>query len=168
MTPRFNSPFARRRDHGRGNFRTFHTRDFDKARSGGTLTSQPIYPKRKHNTNTKVPSIKASAVAPADMASNFSTESEMEKSPAKLGLKEEEYDRLVHVHAFRQRHLRTMTGVGRREQRLRRLHIDRAIAGSGGKGAYLCELPEKDEVRGRVSHPNSPFTLSPLFCVQGS
>lgn len=102
------------------------------------------------------------------MASNFSTESEMERAPAKLGLKEEEYDRLVHVHAFRQRHLRTMTGVGRREQRLRRLHIDRAKAGSGEKGAYLCELPEKDEVRGRVSHPNSPFTLSPLFCVQGS
>ncbi|TFJ80314.1 hypothetical protein NSK_008457 [Nannochloropsis salina CCMP1776] len=100
-----------RRNHGRGNFRTFHTRDFAKARSGGTLTSQPIYPKRKHNTNTKVPSIKASAVAPADMASNFSTESEMERSPAKLGLKEEEYDRLVHVHAFRQRHLRTMTGI---------------------------------------------------------
>lgn len=61
----------------------------------------------------------------------------------------EEYDRLVHVQAFRKRHHKELSGEGRREERRRRRRRRAGAEGGGGSGggrAYLSEMPAEDEV----------------------
>lgn len=81
----------------------------------------------------------------------------------KGGLTLEEYERLVHVQAFRQLHHKALSGDGKRDERRRRRR--RRAGEEGGGGAYLSEMPAEDEVGicmgGRVggiaaSHPCLP------------
>ena len=66
------------------------------------------------------------------------------------GLTPEEYDRLVHVQAFRQLHHKALIGEGKREERRRRRRRKAGEDGGGGGGLYLSEMPAKDEVRSIV------------------